>query len=138
MAASHPEMFKPSSVDESELLVLVEKHLLPNRVMIQWRPVKEEEIPTCEFLYGLLHYYQIELVHLNPNSILQIAVFIHLCEAFLTIHPSFPLLKHYFFLKYQPSVPNQKVIGSVGIQTLPRSDFIDLPMKTSLKGWHKS
>jgi hypothetical protein len=27
-------------------------------------------LPTCEFLRGLHHHYQIELVHLNPNSIL--------------------------------------------------------------------
>jgi hypothetical protein len=30
------------------------------------------------------------------------------------------------------------VIGGVGLQTRPRSGFLDLPMKTSLKGWHKS
>jgi hypothetical protein len=104
MAASHLEMFKPSSMDESELLALVENHLLPNRAMLQWRPVKGEGIPipntneimvlfsffqhgfglpTCEFLRGLLHYYQIEPVHLNHNSILQITIFVHLCEAYL-------------------------------------------------------
>jgi hypothetical protein len=27
-------------------------------------------LPTCEFLHGLLHHYQIELVHLNRNTIL--------------------------------------------------------------------
>jgi hypothetical protein len=127
MAASHLEMFKPSSVDESELLKLVENHLLPNCAMLQWRPVKGEDIPTpnikdivvltsffqCgfslatrKFHRGLLHHYQIELVHLNSNSILQIAIFVHLCEAFLAIHPNFPLFKHYFCLKYQPSDAN--------------------------------
>jgi hypothetical protein len=72
--------------------------------MLQWRPVKGEDIPipntneimvlfsffqhgfglpTCEFIRGLLHYYQIEPVHLNNNSILQITIFVHLCEAYL-------------------------------------------------------
>jgi hypothetical protein len=46
MAASHPEQFQPSFVDEGELLKLIEKHLLPDRVMIQWRSAKDEEIPT--------------------------------------------------------------------------------------------
>jgi hypothetical protein len=41
-------------------------------------------------------------------------------------------------LKYQPSVDKWKFIGGVGFQTRPRSGFLDLPMKTSLKGWHKS
>jgi hypothetical protein len=30
MAASRPEQFKPSFVDEGELLKLIEKHLLPD------------------------------------------------------------------------------------------------------------
>jgi hypothetical protein len=46
MAASHPEMFRPSSVDESELLALDKKHLLPSRIMIQWRSAKGEDIPA--------------------------------------------------------------------------------------------
>jgi hypothetical protein len=52
------------------------------------------------------------------------------------IPPNFPLLKNYFFLKYQPSTANRRVIGGVGLQTHPRVDFLDLPMKTSLWGWH--
>jgi hypothetical protein len=78
--------------------------------------------------------YRIELVHLNPNSILQIAIFVHLCEAFLAVPLNFPLFKRYFLLKYQPNTNKQKVIGGVGLQTHPRSGFLDLPMKTSLKG----
>jgi hypothetical protein len=62
---------------------------------------------------------------------------VHLCETYLTAHPNFPLFKHYFFLNYKPSATNRKVIGGVGIQTHPRSDFLDLPLKSSLKGWHK-
>jgi hypothetical protein len=60
-------------------------------------------LPTGEFLCGLLHHYKIELLHLNPNSIIQIAIFVHLCETFLGVPPNFPLLKIYFLLKHQPS-----------------------------------
>jgi hypothetical protein len=91
-------------------------------------------LPTCDFLCRLLDHYQIELVHLNHNSILQIVVFVHLCEAFLCIPPIFSLFKNYFFLKYQPSVANCRVIGGVGLQTRPRAGFLDLLMKTSLWG----
>jgi hypothetical protein len=65
-------------------------------------------------------------------------VFVYLWEAFLGIPPSFPLFKNYFFLKYQPRVNNRKVIGGVGLQTHPCSGFLDLPMKSSLRGWHKT
>jgi hypothetical protein len=93
-------------------------------------------IPVCGFLRGLLDHYQIELVHLNPNSILQIIVFIHLYEVFLGILPNFPLFKNYFILKYQLSAANQKVVGGIGLQTRSCAGFLDLPLKTSLRGWH--
>jgi hypothetical protein len=83
-----------------------------------------------------LDHYKIEPVHLNPNSILQITVFVHLCEAFLGISPNFLLFKIYFFLKYQPSTANRKVIGGVSLKTRPRAGFLDLPLKSSLRGWH--
>jgi hypothetical protein len=93
-------------------------------------------LPVCDFLCGLLDNYQIELVYLNPNSILHIAIFVHLCEAYLGIPPNFPLFKNYFFLKYQPSAANWKVIGGVGLQTRPHAGFLDLPLKNSLRRWH--
>jgi hypothetical protein len=105
MAASHPHLFQPSVVDESEICKLVTSYFLPDREVLQWRPAAGEDIPTtntneimvfasfqrgfefpvCDFLRGLLDHYQIELVHLNPNSILHIIVLVHLCEAYLGI-----------------------------------------------------
>jgi hypothetical protein len=159
MAASHPHLFQQSITDESEILQLVTNYFLLDRAVIQWCPAAGEDIPTpntkeivvfpsffqpgfglptCDFLHGLRDHYKIELVHLNPNSILQIAVFVHLCEAFLGIPPNFPLFKNYFFLKYQPSAANRMVIGDVGLQTRHRISLLDLPMKTSLRGWHRT
>jgi hypothetical protein len=34
--------------------------------------------------------------NLNPNSVLQIAVFVALCEGYLGIRPNFVLWKYYF------------------------------------------
>ena len=39
--------------------------------------------PAHKFLRGLLHYYQIELQHLNRNGIQHMAAFIMPCEGFL-------------------------------------------------------
>jgi hypothetical protein len=159
MAASHPHLFRPFVCDENEIRKLVASHFLPDRMVLQWCPDAGEDIsthntneivvfasffqrrfslPPYDFLRGLLDHYQIELVHLNPNSILQIAIFVHLCEAFLTIPPNFPLFKNYFFLKYQPSAANRKVVGGVGLQTQPCASFLDLPLKASLWGWHRT
>jgi hypothetical protein len=129
-----------------------------NGTVLQWHPTAGEDLPTpntnkivvfpsfqsgfgllgCNFFRRLLDHYQIELVHLNPNSILQIDIFVHLCEAFLAIPPNFPLFKNYFFLKYQPSTANRKVIGGIGLQTHPHAGFLDLPLKSSLWGWHRT
>jgi hypothetical protein len=157
MATSHLHLFQASIADENEISKLVANHFLPDHAVLQWCPVAGEDIPTpntneivvfasffqrgfglpvYDFQCGLLDHYQIERVHLNPISILQIAVFIHLCEAFLGIRPTSPLFKSYFFLKYQLSAANRKVIRGVGLQTHPRAGFLKLPMKTSLCGWH--
>jgi hypothetical protein len=157
MAASHPHLFQPSIVDESEIRKLVVNYFLLDRAVLQWRPAAREDIPTpntneivvfffffhcgfglptCGFFRGLLDHYKIELVHLKINSILQIVIFVHLYEAFLGIPPNFPLFKNYLFLKYQPSAANHMVIGGVSLQTHPLTGFLDLPMKTSLQGWH--
>jgi hypothetical protein len=50
-------------------------------------------IPSSE---GLLHHYQLELQHLNPNGIQQIVAFIVLCEGFLGIKPHFKLWRYFF------------------------------------------
>jgi hypothetical protein len=100
---------------------LVANHFLLDRAVLQWCPATGEDLPTpntnenvvfssffqcrfglpaCDFFRGLLDHYHIELVHLNPNFILQIFIFVYLCETFLGIPPNFPLFKNYFFLKY--------------------------------------
>ena len=52
--------------------------------------------PAHKFLQGLLHYYKIELQHLNPNRIQHMAVFVMLCKGFQGISPHFNLWWHFF------------------------------------------
>jgi hypothetical protein len=128
--------FEPSSVDDAAVQKLEKAGLIPSQSLIGWRtapgedfpmPSQEEVVvyqkffvaglglPTSDFFRGLLHYYGLELVHLNPNSILHISVFIHLCEAFLGIPPYFALFVHLFQLKPQPSSNKLKVVGGAGL-----------------------
>jgi hypothetical protein len=46
MAASHPHLFQQSVMDENKIHKLVKNHSLPDRAMLQWRPVAGEDIPT--------------------------------------------------------------------------------------------
>jgi hypothetical protein len=48
------------------------------------------------FFRGLLDFYRLNLTHLNPNSILQISIYVHLCEAFLGVLPHFGLWKYLY------------------------------------------
>jgi hypothetical protein len=64
-------------------------------------------LPTSRFFREILDFYGISLHHLNLNSIVHIANFIHACEAFLGIRPHFALFCRIFFLKPQYKIPNQ-------------------------------
>jgi hypothetical protein len=44
-------------------------------------------LPTCDFFKGMLRYYCIEYLNLNPNGIFHISVFVHFCEVFVGIKP---------------------------------------------------
>ena len=119
-------MWKPSSVKHEDLEKLVEDGLLQPQAVAGWRvdpgmawPFNEiEEIvvftlfyergfstPAHDFLRGLLFFYGLELIHLDPNSILQLSLYIHLCEAILGIDPHFHLWRHLFHV-----VPDQSTI----------------------------
>src|SRR6266542_4398290 len=117
----HPEeMWMKSTVTEKDLEKMVTDKVLPEKSLIGWRATDRElfptvntgevvvfepffyqgfALPTSKFFRGLLHFYGIELVNLNPNSTLHISAFIHLCEAFLGVRPHFSLFRHLFILK---------------------------------------
>jgi hypothetical protein len=55
-------------------------------------------LPAHKFLCGLLFVYGVQLHQLTPNSILHIACFITLSEAFLGINPHWGMWKCLFRL----------------------------------------
>jgi hypothetical protein len=73
-------------------------------------------LPASDFFKGLLGYYGIEYLNLNPNGIFHTAVFVHFCEAFLGIKPHWILFRKFFRVKPQPSASNPRVVGGAGIQ----------------------
>ena len=98
----------PSTLWEEDIEDLVEHGLLPKKAISRWICCFGEDIPTedrtetvvfrCfyekgftlpigDLFRGLLFFYGLEVTHLKPNSIAQITIFIHLCEAFLGITP---------------------------------------------------
>src|SRR5438128_7188542 len=121
-----------STVTEEELERMVEYQVLPVKYLVGWCAANGElflntdteeivvftsffyrgfSLPTSSFFRGLLYFYGIELVNLNPNSILLISTFINLCEAFLGVHPHFALFHHMFALKVTQKSGQTSVIG---------------------------
>ena len=91
---------------------MVERGIFPEKQISGWRCCYGEEFPSEDtnqtvvfksfyekgfalpagaFFCGLLHFYGLEVTHLKPNSIAQIAIFIHLFEGYLGIAPHFNL-----------------------------------------------
>jgi hypothetical protein len=73
---------------------------------------------ASDFFKGLMGYYGIEYLNLNPNpnGIFHTAIFVHFCEAFLGIKPHWILFRKFFRVKPQPSASNPRVVGGAGIQ----------------------
>jgi hypothetical protein len=106
-----------STMTEAKIQALVDRGLLQPKAKVEWRAAAGEEflgeyvkeqvifasffergfnLPAGDFFRGLLYYYQLQLVHLVPNSITVVSTFIHFFEAYLGISPHF-LLWRYFF-----------------------------------------
>jgi hypothetical protein len=72
-------------------------------------------LPASDFFKGLLNYYGIEYLNLNPNGVFHVSVFVHFCEAFLGIKPHWVLFRKFFRLKPQSSANDPRVVGEAGI-----------------------
>jgi hypothetical protein len=53
-------------------------------------------LPASNFFKGLLKYYGIEYLNLNPNGIFHVSVFVHFREAFVEIKPHWILFQKFF------------------------------------------
>ena len=147
-----------SVISESDLLHLVDVGVLPPKGLCSWRicrgvtvPMEDTHesvvyvpfhicglaLPVSPFLRGLLDFYDLNLTHLNPNSILQVSIFIHLCEAYLRILPHFSLWKCLYHYRPEMAGGQHQLVGGAS-QELRRgrkSEYLDIPLKDSIKGW---
>jgi hypothetical protein len=55
-------------------------------------------LPISPFFLLLLEEFGLQLQHLSPHSILQAAIFVHLCEMFVGVAPCTSLFHHFFVL----------------------------------------
>jgi hypothetical protein len=130
--------WKKSKAKTEDLLALLNSGFLREKEVDMWRaaagdPYSMEKnpdeipmftrfverglaLPASNFFKGLLEYYGIEYLNLNPNGIFHTSVFVHFCEAFLGIKPHWVLFRKFFHVKPQPSANDPRVVGGADIQ----------------------
>src|SRR3954465_5460120 len=62
--------------------------------------------PFFEFFLSVLRHYDLQALHLHPNSLLLLAIFAYYCEAHVGVQPSVALLRHYFYLRTSKGSPS--------------------------------
>jgi hypothetical protein len=130
--------WKKSKMKTEDMLALVNSRFLREKEMDMWcatagdpYPMEKNPdevpmfarfverrlaLPASDFFKGLLKYYGIEYLNLNPNGIFHASVFMHFCEAFVGIKPHWILFRKFFRLKPQPSANDPRVVRGAGIQ----------------------
>jgi hypothetical protein len=147
-----------SVVSEPDLLHLVSIGVLPPRELCSWRichgvtvPTEDAHesviyvpfllrglaLPISPFFRGLLDFYRLNLTHLNPNSILQISIYVHLCEAFLGVLPHFGLWKYLYHCRPRMAGGQHQLVGGASLEMRRgrKTDYLEIPLKDSIKGW---
>jgi hypothetical protein len=82
-------------------------------------------LPTSPFFLLLLEELDLQLQHLTPHSILQMAIFAHLCEMFMGVAPCTSLFHHFFVLVKSGKAKDH--LGAYYFQTRPDSAGAYIP-----------
>jgi hypothetical protein len=82
-------------------------------------------LPISPFFLLLLEEFGLQLQHLTPHSILQAAIFIHLCEMFVGVAPCTSLFRYFFVLV--KSGKTRDHIGAYYFQTRPDPAVVYIP-----------
>lgn len=69
-------------------------------------------MPPSLFFYEVLEYFKIEFIQLNPNSILYLAIFIHISEEYLGMHLDHEPFHHFFLLARMSAPPPLNLLAS--------------------------
>jgi hypothetical protein len=107
------------------------------RVMFLSFLLRGFSLPAHKFLRGLLFVYGMQLHQLTPNSLLHIACFITLCEAFLGIDSHWILWKYLFRLRPSGSKGEILEVGGAIVFMRLESQYLDFKMAQSVQGWRQ-
>jgi hypothetical protein len=145
-----------STMTETKIQALVDRGLVRTKAEVELRAVVGEQfpsedvkeqvifasffergfnLPARDFFCGLLYYYQLELVHLVPNSITVVSTFIHFCEVYLGISPHFLFWRYFFYVKSTGKWSG--LVGAMMFNLRPglKAEWIDTDLPDNTAGW---
>jgi hypothetical protein len=88
-----------------------------------------------DFFWGLLYYYNLELVHLVSNSITVVSTFIHFCEAYMGISPHFLLWRYLFCVKSTGKRSGPIGVVMFSLRSRLKAEWIDTDLPENTAGW---
>jgi hypothetical protein len=150
------ESWLSSTLTEEGLEDMEARGLLQEKAVFGWNCYHSQEFPLEDrteavvfwsfyekgfgltvgaFFRRLLKYYRLEAIHLKPNSIALIAIFIHLCEGFLGIPTHFNLWRALYHLRTYPSKEAPSVVGGAAFSLHQGVKYLEAALKDSNKRW---
>jgi hypothetical protein len=144
-------------VSREQLLRLVEAGQLPLlTTAVEWRALDDESVPRPKgfvvsfmafhecgfsvpagrFIRGVLFEYGLQLQHLNPNNIQQMAAFEAMCEGYLGISAHWHLFRYFFKFACLKEGSRAATIGCANLQMKQDrgDDYIPLSLTSSNNG----
>jgi hypothetical protein len=150
-----------SNLNRSMLCCLVEAGQLPPLTnAMEWKVPGEESVPrpprgyvisfvafhkrgfsvpSGRFIRAVLYEYGLQLQHLNPNSIQQMATFEALCEGYLGISAHWHLFKYFFMFVCVKDNSKEATIGYANLRMKQGwgDRYIPSSLTSSNSDWHK-
>jgi hypothetical protein len=96
-------------------------------------------IPAGLFIRGVLFEYELQLQHLNPNSIQQMAAFEVMREGYLGISAHWHLFRYFFKFACLKEGSRAVTIGCANLRMKQGhgDDYIPVSLTSSNSDWHK-
>ena len=88
--------------------------------------------PFSNFFMSFLGCYGLRMAHLPANAVLTLAIFSHLCEAFVGVQPCISVFRRYFRMT---STDRKVTAGGVRLTIMPGSDYIGHFPAHKAEGW---
>jgi hypothetical protein len=100
---------------------------------------REFSVLAGRFIRGVLFEYGLQLQHLNPNNIQQMAAFEAMCEGYLEIRAHWHLFWYFFKFSCLKEGSRASTIGCANLQMKEGrgDDYILVSLSISNSGWHK-